>query len=156
METLGYKHSYRGTNPVTEIRTIGYNLTKLVGHPSPNRLIFTSRRPPKVVGGFKPRFGRGRTRHLICPLFIEPGVLIGAGHEPLAFHGACFLRLGEDFFPYGTPILRQVPCSDGQKYEAEILTFDTDRTLQLVNGGVQLEFGVEKATCFKWWQNGDL
>ena len=29
----------------------------------------------------------------------------------------------------------------------------TDRTLQPVNGGVQLYFGVEKATCFNWWQD---
>ena len=32
---------------------------------------------------------------------------------------------------------------------------NTDRTFQLVNGGVQLYFGVEKATCFKWLQHGD-
>ena len=36
-----------------------------------------------------------------------------------------------------------------------IPTFYT-RTLQLVNGGVQLYLGVEKATCFKWLQDGDL
>ena len=28
--------------------------------------------------------------------------------------------------------------------------------MQLANGGVQLYLGVEKATCFKWLQNGDL
>ena len=30
---------------------------------------------------------------------------------------------------------------------------NTDRTLQLVNDGVQLYFGVENATCFKWLQH---
>ena len=30
---------------------------------------------------------------------------------------------------------------------------NTDRTLQLVNGGVSLYFGVEKAPCFRWLQN---
>ena len=29
-------------------------------------------------------------------------------------------------------------------------------TLQLVNGENPLNFGVEKATCFNWLQNGDL
>ena len=36
-----------------------------------------------------------------------------------------------------------------------ILTLCT-RTLQLVNGGFQLCFDVEKATCFKWLQHEDL
>ena len=44
-----------------------------------------------------------------------------------------------------------LPCQQGSGCMK-----NTDRALQLVNGGVQPHFGVEKATCFKWLQNGDL
>ena len=36
--------------------------------------------------------------------------------------------------------------------ELAILHF-TPEHCNLFSGGVQLYFGVEKTTCFKWWQN---